>query len=298
MPQEQEQNNTNAQDQDQQQEQINIDENTKRQLIKNFFHFNKAKFPSWYATDILVTYISVALGLFFLFYFRPTIVTFLLSAASLAVGFYFAMKWIEPYYKQQKEFSFRPSPDQMEYWLVQDIRNIVKPAAQQLLSIPSSVPEENYIIIPYPIYWEHPGINENAILRAKVADYYIYSAYHIQILVVANSFISLYTCDYNWVENQILSPNTQEFFFEDISSINTGTDTLDYKIFDQRDKEDAPKIGNVPVIIIHNKSDEEMRLIVDVPSLAVTPKIRQNTIRIMQVLRILLRNRRGGEYFE
>ncbi len=286
------------QEQEQQEEKKTIDEATKRQLIKNFFHYNEAKFPSFYDFNILVTYITVALGLFFIFYFRPSIVTFLLAAASIATGFYFAIKWIEPYYKEKQQYSFRPTGEQMEAWLIEDIKNIVKPKAKALLSIPSSIPDVNYIIIPYPIFWETPTIPENAILRWPIEDYYIYSAYKIQILVVAESFLSLYTCDYIWVENTIVNEQTQEFFFEDISSINTDKQTLDYKLFDERDKEEAQTVGQVPVIIIRNKANEEMRLIIDVPSLNVTPKIRQNTIRIMQVLRILLRNRRAGEVFE
>ncbi len=291
---------TDAQEQEDgtQEQEPQIDEATKRQLIKNYFQFNTAQFPSLKEFNILVTYVAVAMGLFFIFYFQPSTVTFILAVASIAIGFVFALKWIEPYYKERQKYSFRPSKEQMEAWLIEDIRNIVKPAAKQLLSIPSSIPDENYIIIPYPIYWEHPSIPEEAILRWESDGYYIYSAYKIQILVVAESFLSLYVCDYNWVENEILSPQSQEFFFEDISSINTGSETLDYKIFDQKDEEDAPTIGTVPTIIIRNKANEEMKLIIDIPSLNATPKIRQNTIRIMQVLRILLRNRRAGEVFE
>ncbi len=294
----QQNNQTSDQAEDQQPQEPLIDEATKRKLIKNFFHFNQALFPSFLEINILITYISVALGLFILFYFNPSWPTYLLAIISLAVGFYFALRWIEPYYKKRREYSKRPTAQLMQYWLVDDIKNIVKPAARDLLSIPSSVPDENYIIIPYPIYWEDSAIPEDAILRADIGGSFIYSAYKIQILVVAESFLSLYTCDYNWVENQILNQQTQEFFFEDISSINTATEVLEHKIFDQRDKEDAPTIGKVPVIIIHNKANEEMKVIVDVPVLNVTPKIRQNTIRIMQVLRILLRNRRAGEVFE
>ncbi len=296
-PDDEEQDNGEQEEQEDQEEE-QIDEATKRQLIKNFFQFNKAKFPSFWEFNILVTYVSVALGLFFIFYFQPSIVTFILAVVSIATGFYFAIKWIEPYYREKQKYSFRPTAEQMEAWLVEDIKNIVKPAAKQLLSIPSSIPDVNYIIIPYPIYWENPVIPEDAILRWPVEDYYIYSAYKIQILVVAESFLSLYTCDYNWVENQILAPQSQEFFFEDISSINTGSEVLDYKIFDQRDQEEAETIGKVPTIIIRNKANEEMKLIIDIPSLMPSPKIRQNTIRIMQVLRILLRNRRAGEVFE
>ncbi len=293
------QTDTQEQQEEQKQpEEPQVDEATKRKLIKNFFHYNEALFPSLWEFDILVTYISVALGLFIVFYFNPSVPTYLIAAIALAIGFYFALRWIEPYYKKRREYSMRPTADLMQYWLVDDIKNIVKPTARDLLSIPSTVPDENYIIIPYAIYWEHPSIPEEAILRADVGGPFIYSAYHIQILVVAESFLSLYSCDYNWVENEILNQQTQEFFFEDISSINTDTEVLDYKIFDQRDKEEAPTIGRVPVIIIHNKGNEEMKVIVDIPVLNVTPKIRQNTIRIMQVLRILLRNRRAGEVFE
>ncbi len=285
-------------DQDQENPEPEIDEATKRELIRNFFHYDEVLFPSLWEFDILVTYISVALGIFIVFYFNPSFPTYLIAAVALAVGFYFALRWIEPYYKKKREYSKRPTPELMQYWLVDDIKNIIKPAAKDLLSIPSSVPDENYIIIPYPIFWEQGSIPEDALLKGDVGGSFIYSAYRIQILVVAESFISLYTCDYNWVENSILNAQTQEFFFEDISSINTATESLEYKIFDERDKEDAPTVGNVPVIIIHNKGNEEMKVIVDIPALNVTPKIRQNTIRIMQVLRILLRNRRAGEIFD
>ena len=275
-----------------------IDEGTKRELIKNFFHYNKVLFPSFVEVNILITYISVILGLFIVFYFNPSFPTYLLATLFLAIGFYYALKWIEPYYQKRREYSRRPNADLMQYWIIEDIKKVVKPAAKELLSIPSSIPDENYIIIPYPIYWEQSSIPENAILRADVGGSFIYSAYKIQILVVAESFLSLYTCEYNWLENEILNQQTQEFFFEDISSINTSTQNLEYKIFDQRDKKQAPIIGNVPIIVIHNKGNEEMKVIVDIPILNLTPKIRQNTIRIMQVLRILLRNRRAGELFE
>jgi len=100
-----------------------INEQTKRLLIKNFFSYNVAKFPSFWDYNIIITYISVALGIFILFYFRFSIVTILLATASIANGFYFAIRWVEPYYQQRKQFSFRPTAEQMEYWLVEDIRN-------------------------------------------------------------------------------------------------------------------------------------------------------------------------------
>ncbi len=277
-----------------------IDEATKRSLIKNFFHYNVPQFPSWYAKNILITYFSVAAGLFIIFYFPPSIMIFAISLGLIALGFYNSIKWIEPYYHEKREYSKIPSVEQMEAWLIEDIHNIVKPNAKSLLSIPSSIPDKNYIIIPYPVYWSTPEVGEEAILRTDAGGYFIYSVYKIQILVVAESFLSYYQCTYNWVENQIVGALTQEFFFEDISSINTATETLEHKIFDDRDKEDeeAMKIGNVPVIIINNKAAEQMKAIVDIPVLNASPNIRQNTIEILQILRILLRNRRAGEFYE
>ncbi len=203
----------NSEQPEQQQEQKpKIDEATKRQLIKNFFQYNEATFPSFWDFNILVTYITISLGLFFIFYFEPSIVTFILAGASIAVGFYFAIKWIEPYYKEKQKYSFRPTSDQMEAWLIEDIKNVVKPKAKSLLSIPSSIPDINYIIIPYPIYWETPSVPENAMLRWPIDSYYIYSVYKIQILVVAESFLSLYPCIYNGVETQVSNKQTLELF--------------------------------------------------------------------------------------
>ena len=309
---------------------IKVTPELKKKLKRNFFHLNKPKFPSWYARDILLSYLSIVGALFVAFYFNWTsFVTYTLVIGLIILAFYFAYRWVTPYFKELQQYKLMPSANQMENWLIKDIKDIVKPAAVNALSLnPLTISPDNFLIVIHPIYWEVNGIDSNIIERKQVEDYFIYTIYKIQIVALSENYISYYSCIFNWLDNEIVNPNTLEFFFEDISSIRSEIQDLGLKSIELKEiiPKEKPKqeekseeneeeineeqyeeekvieteeynIGPAKIVIIQNKSGEQIRITVEIPSLSPSPRITLKAEKVVQLLRIMLRHRRFGELF-
>ncbi len=283
----------------------------KEMLKKNYFFVNKAKFPSFFASSVLMAYLFVGIAIFVIFYFEPVLMTYIFAAILVVVAFFYTFKWVQPYYKQKQKFSLRPTHDQIENWFVKDIKNVIKPAAIQMLSLnPATITHDNFIIIPHPVWWQIEGVPEEHIARQHTGEYNIYATYNIQVLALSQNYISFYNCTYDWLSNQIVKPYTLEFFFEDISSIRAEDRQLEYvpidyeppKLGDEEavdgEAEEPPKVGVAQTVIVRNKSGESMDVIVNIPNLSSSPRTTLRPEKVMQTLRIMLRHRRFGEEFE
>jgi len=288
---------------------VEITPEFKSTLMKNFFFINKAKFPSFFAFNVLMAYVLVAIALFVVIYFRPVFMTYVFAGVLVIVAFYYTFRWVTPYYNQKTKFAKRPPVDLIENWLIKDIREHVKPMAIEMLSLnPATITPENFIVVPHPIFWKASGVPENNITRQSAGDYFVYSTYKIQVIALSEKYISFYTCIFNWLDNQIVSPYTLEFFFDDISSITAENKTLDLKRIDApevevKEGEEEPQdidtgVGEAASVIIRNKSGEAMNVIVNIPSLKSSPRSTLKPEKVMQTLRIMLRHRRYGEEFE
>ncbi len=279
----------------------------KRQFLKkNFFFVNKAEFPSWWAKYIQLAYFSVGFAVFFIAYFNTVLVTILVSSASMLIGIWAMYKWLTPYLEKKNKFSERPSENQMESWLIQEIKKDVKPKAIEKLSLHrDKIKLDNFIILPYPIYWHTGGIEDEHIVRLKSEEgHFIYASYKIQVLAITENYVSLYTCKYDWLNNQVISEDTNEFFFDDISSIKNGKENLTTKRIDyeepkeEEESEDSGEIGSAKIFSIKNMSGEALSVITEIVSLETSPRVVQKLDNLIKVLRITLRNRRYGETFE
>ena len=289
---------------------LEITPELKEMLKKNYFFVNKAKFPSFFATSVMMAYMFIGIAIFVVFYFRPVLTTYIFAAILIAVAFFYTFKWIKPYYQQKQKYALRPTDDQIENWFVKDIREIVKPAAIDMLSLnPATVTPDNFIVVPHPVWWEIPAVPQEYIARYHNGEYNVYSTHNIQVLALTENYISYYRCTFDWLSNEIVNPFTLEFFFDDISSIR-GEVTLienipiDYEEeeYDGEDEDfepDAPPpVGTARTVIVRNKSGEAMEIIVNIPVLEQSPRITLKSEKVMQTLRIMLRHRRYGEEFE
>lgn len=279
----------------------------KRQFLKkNFFFVNKAEFPSWWEKYIQIAYFSVGFGIFFIVYFNTVLITILVSSASMFVAFWAMYKWIKPYLDSKAKFSERPTENQMESWLIQEIKKDVKPSAIEKLSLNASrIKSDNFIILPYPIYWQTGGIEDQFIVRLQSSEgHFIYASYKIQVLALTENYVSLYTCNYDWLNNQVISEDTSEFFFDDISSIKNGAEHLSIKRIDyeepkeDEESDDNGEIGSAKIFSLKNMSGESLSVITEINSLGTSPRVVQKLDSLIKVLRITLRNRRYGETFD
>ena len=276
-------------------------------LMKNYFFVNKAKLPSFFAGSVLMAYFFMGVAFFVVFYFEAVLMTYLFAGLLVIVAFFYTFKWFTPFFNQKQKFTKRPTTNQIENWLIKDIREHVKPQAIEMLSLnPATITPENFIVIPHPIFWATSGVPDSHIAKYNTGEYNVFATYKIQVLALSDNYISFYTCVYNWLDNQIVSPYTLEFFFDDISSITGERQILDFTRIDAppiEEKDDEENIedrgvGEAQTVILRNKSGELINVIVNIPSLDSSPRSTLKPEKVMQTLRIMLRHRRYGEEFE
>ncbi|MEA3451002.1 MAG: hypothetical protein U9Q83_03765 [Bacteroidota bacterium] len=291
---------------------LEITPEIKEMLKKNYFFVNKVKFPSFFAASVMMAYMFIGIAIFVVFYFRPVLTTYIFAAILVTVAFFYTFKWIKPYYSQKQKFALRPTSDQIENWFVKDIREIVKPAAIEMLSLnPATITPDNFIVVPHPVWWEVPAVPIEYIARYHNGEYNVYATHNIQVIALTENYISYYRCTYDWLSNEIVNPYTLEFFFDDISSIrgeltlieNTPID-YEEEVYETEDEDEQvepdapPPVGSARTVIVRNKSGEAMEIIVNISVLDQSPRITLKSEKIMQTLRIMLRQRRYGEEFE
>ncbi len=266
----------------------------KNRLIENYFKITEAEYPSFrkaakYGTGLII------LGslLFYLQYIEVLRNINIISTVTVLLGVFSFWLWLRPFFTLRKIFYSRPADGDMDIWFLEDMHDIIVPRALDQLKInESSLREENIIIVPYPIYWAYPGVDTDRVSRKKGDDdSYTYTMWLVQILIVTDNFISYYSCVFDWLEDRISDERTNEYFFDDISSVRNDIDFIDYKFIDNDDQ----KIGNAKVFKLTNMSGDYLTIITDIPGLAVPETYTNNLERLVQALRVMLRHRRYGE---
>jgi hypothetical protein len=266
----------------------------KRKLISNYFDFDEPEIP------VLKNYakygaLLLLLGISFLYLQeREYIGNFtIISVVLILTGLFSIWILIKPFFGSGTVFSSKAADGDMDIWFSDDMHDIIKPAALDQLKInPSNLKDENIIIVPYPVYWNVPNLSPDLIKRKLGEDgSYTYSVWAVQILIVTENFISYYACIYDWVNTALLNERTNEYFFDDISSVSNDVIPAEYKFIDNEEAD----IGDVKVFKLTNMSGEKLTIITDIPGLQVPEGYSNNLDKLVQAVRILLRNRRYGE---
>ncbi len=269
----------------------------KRKLINNYFDFEEPDLPTLkkYARYGLIVLI---LGILMLYLEQAEIIGdfTVISVVFILVGLFSLWILIKPFISSGVIFSSKAADGDMDIWFSEDIHEVIKPKALEQLKInSSSIKDENIIIVPYPVYWQLPDFTTEQISRKIGEDgTYTYSIWMVQILIVTDNFISYYSCIYDWINSSIHDERTNEYFFDDIASVSNDTFNLEYKFIDNEELE----IGIAKVFKLTNMSGERLSILTDIPSLNVPEGYSNNLERLVQAIRILLRNRRYGEEIE
>ena len=269
----------------------------KNKFISNYFKVFEAEYPTFRkAAKYGTGFIILGILLFYMQFILVLQEIDLLATIFIVIGIFSFWLWVRPYFFLKKMFYTRPADGDMDVWFLEDMHDVVKPKALEHLRInPSSLKEENIIIIPYPVYWAYPGVDPATIIRRPGDDgQFTYSTWCVQILIVTENFISYYSCIYDWINDSVFDERTNEYFFDDISSVRNDIEFLDYKLIDDEEQ----KVGNAKVFKITNMSSDSLTLITDIPSLKVPASYTNNLERLVQAIRIMLRNRRYGEEIE
>ncbi len=170
----------------------------------------------------------------------------------IAIGVFIA------YYSTKSDYENRLSDEQIDEWLLEDIQKHSQIAVEKLGLNPNDLTRKS-LIVPGPIYWNISGFKEEDIMRNEGKDgFYRYAIWRLQVFVFTENFLGSYQCDYNWLNDTSINESTNEFFYKDVVSVKTDSDSSAYNLVDGVKIEHAQAFqlnlpgDSIKVVINHN----------------------------------------------
>ncbi len=262
-------------------------------LMKKYFTIYGAEYPS-FSNIIRISLGLVLVGTFIMYTFNNTLLAGLIL---ILFGLSLFTIWIRPYFRDAKLFKERPMVQHMYNWLLEDLNKKIKERAIATLRLNvKDLGPENFLIVPYPIYWAETGVHPELLKRRETEEgHYIYSVWKVQVIALTKNYISFFNCIYDWMNDIIINERTNEFFYDDISSVQNDVKTFTRKLIDQEDEEEADKTFTSHVFKVTNMSSDSLSIITKIPELNYSPTLEVSLEKAVQALRITLRKRRYDE---
>ncbi len=262
-------------------------------LMKKYFTIYGAEYPS-FSNIIRISLGLVLAGTFIMYTFKNTL---LVGLILILFGLSLFAIWIRPYFRDVKLYKERPLIQHMYNWLLGDLNKKIKERAIETLRLNmKDLRAENFLIIPYPVYWAEPGVNPDVIKRRDTEEgHYIYSVWKVQVVALTKNYISFYNCIYDWMNDIIINERTNEFFYDDISSVKNDVKSIEKRFIDQEEEDTENKKLTTFVFEVTNMSSDTLSVITKIPELKYSPTLEVNLEKAVQALRITLRKRRYDE---
>jgi len=267
-------------------------------LMRKYFTVNSAQYPK-FSNIIRISFGLMLFGSFIIYAFNNTTV---IGSILMVLGAVLFILWIRPYFKDKKLFSERPSDEQIKNWFIDDLNEVIKKTAIEKLRLNmKTLKPEHFLLVPYPVFWEVPGVDKSLIVRRmNNLGNYAYSVWNVQVLALTENYISYYKCTYDWLNNNIINEKSNEFFYDDISSVKLDVKTISRYLADKKyhDEDgniiDADKL-TANIFKVTNISSDSLKIITNIIETNHSPEFVVSFEKAVQALRIMLRKRRYNE---
>lgn len=192
------------------------------------------------------------------------------------------------YFKAKAKFASRPSSSQMSLWLSEDFE------ALKMSSVGNCGLDESELIsesIPLlgPIYWKINGLNNHETsMRRWDGTGYLYAVWDLVVIHFTEKCISVYRCPYNWLRNVTVNELTEEYYYQDITTVKTASSSTAYSLFDGK-KLESSKTFKITV-----SSGDSLEVLIDDPQLKTTNSeaLKSRGDKAVQTIRRMLRDKK------
>jgi hypothetical protein len=145
-------------------------------------------------------------------------------------------------------------------------------------------------MIPGPVFWKKPGISDSSIKRERGTDgIYRYTMWEVTVMVLAEKYISIYDCTFNWLTNSVSDEHTCEYFYNDIIAVRTASSPRDRELIS------GGKVAQVQVLKLQTLSGDAIEVELNRTSLNPQRIIGQYTDVALKTLRRKLREKKYPE---
>ena len=267
--------------------------------IKAYFTIFEPDYPPVRSLFLKLGIASVLFGFFIMYFFNNTI---LAGIVFILIGWVLFAVWLKPFFRGRKVYSARPGEDEMIKWFINDLNTEIKETAIRKLRLNiSALESKNFLLVPYPINWEVPGVpKENLLKRETKSGNILYSVWQVQIIALTVNYISYYTCTYDWANNLLINERTNEFFYDDISSVKNDVELIEHYLADKSYTDEEgnslpPDKLTANTFIVQNMSTDALKVITNILEMKHPPNLVVDLEKAVQALRIILRKRRYDE---
>ena len=248
----------------------------KRNQIKEYFEAPKPSFPTKaLLIGIVVLIIGIAIGE------AVTIIIGLLLGAGIIIF------PILSYNKAKQRFEARPSDRQMDAWLIEDFQHIIDKDALDKLGLDKDELIKDSLVIPGPVFWSVNGINTDEVVRRLGNDnYFRYSVWNVEVFLFTQNYLANYGCTYNWLRNTSVNEHTNEFFYKDVVSVKTATESSAYTLKDGKRMEHSQTFQL-------NLSGDQVTVVTNDENLKTSSEMISQVDKAVQSIRTMLREKKA-----
>ncbi len=263
-------------------EQANQNADQRKKYIENYFLTIKPIPPSLNTFIYIVSFLMISGVALMLIFQSKSITVPVIAFVSLIL--YRII--IHPYFVKKRNFEAKIPDSDINKWLIEDFKtNVQKRAVEYLQLEDENLTDEQFIIIPYPVFHATQKIQDEDLHRILTEDgYFNYSYWNVQVLILSSNYLSYYFCSYNWIENEILNEKTSEFFYEDIALVRNDIEQVSFA-----SKWNDNLLTEANILKLINVSGDFLYLVTELPELKSSPVTIIDQQRAVQVLRMILR---------
>ncbi|MCF7868544.1 MAG: hypothetical protein K9N09_07590 [Candidatus Cloacimonetes bacterium] len=181
----------------------------------------------------------------------------------------------------------KATDQQMDKWLNEMFETITKKNALDKLGIDESELTAETLFIPGPVYWGVQGFDQSVIKRKEGKDkYYRYSTWNIEVFLMTENYLANYGCTFNMIKNTSINEHTNEFFYKDVVSVRTATESSAYTLLDGHKLEQSQMFQL-------NLAGDSVRVVTDDANLKVSSAMSSRVDKTVQAIRTMLRQKKA-----
>jgi len=267
---------------------LSTNDQNRNSIIKNYF-FNKKPKPLSVNTFIYMLLTLISIGVVLMLLYQNLIIVI----ASIGFATIILIRAIiYPYLNKKKIYKTRVSDEKINQWLIEDLSLKIKKRAVEYLKLEyEELTPEQFIIIPYPVFKPSQKIEDEKLHRIYCKDgFYNYSFWNIQIIVLSNNHLSYYFCSYNWLDEEILNEKSNEYFYEDITTVRNDIEEVNFN-----NKWSEQPLTEANVLKLVNISSDIFYLITELPELKPHNLTIINQEKAVQAIRMIIREVRNND---
>lgn len=191
-----------------------------------------------------------------------------------------------PRFIKNKRYVNRISQNVFNCFFLDAFKNKIITKAVNYMNIDiEDISKKDIIIIPYPVFNNTKKIDDKQLYRVpcdtnETNEYFNYSYWNVQILILNKNSINFYFCSYNLLNGKIINERSSEFLYKNI--VAAELESLKVKILS---KWIDNNVNEILILKIIHDSGTTLKVLTQIPELKQAPYTIVDSKKMLQKIR-------------